>query len=81
MYPLCGCMKFPLIFSLIGVVIDGFRWLRLVNNVRKSTEDSGKVLTMVEESCNSPEFEEDDPTAGGVKNMPVACFLVRGRIH
>ena len=26
-------------------------------------------------------FEEAGPTAGGVKNMPVACFLDRGRIH
>ena len=26
-------------------------------------------------------FEEAGPTEGGVKNMPVACFLGRGRIH
>ena len=26
-------------------------------------------------------FEEAGPTAGGAKNMPVACFLGRGRIH
>jgi len=29
----------------------------VVNYVRKSTEDGGKVLTLVKESCNSPEFE------------------------
>ena len=26
-------------------------------------------------------FEEADLCAAGVKNMPVACFLGRGRIH
>jgi len=26
-------------------------------------------------------FEEAGPCAAGVKNMPVACFLGRGRIH
>ena len=26
-------------------------------------------------------FEEAGPTVGGAKNMPVACFLGRGRIH
>ena len=26
-------------------------------------------------------FEEAGPTAGGVKSMPGACFLGRGRIH
>ena len=57
MYLLCGCMKFSLIFSLIGVVIGGFRWLRVVNIVQKSTEYGGKMPTLVKESCNSPEFE------------------------
>ena len=26
-------------------------------------------------------FEEGGTAEGGVKNMPVACFLARGRIH
>ena len=26
-------------------------------------------------------FEEGDPPEGWVKNMPVACFLARGKVH
>ena len=30
-YLLCGCIKFSLIFSLIGMVIGGFMWLNVVS--------------------------------------------------
>jgi len=43
-------LKFSLIFSLIGVAIGGFRWLRVVNKVQKTKEYGGKMLTLVKES-------------------------------
>ena len=52
-YLLCGCIKFPLIFSLTGMVIGGFRWLRVVNKVRRFTEYGGKMLTLVKESSTA----------------------------
>ena len=39
------------------MVIGGFRRLRVVNKVRKSTGHGGKRLTLVKESYYFPEFE------------------------
>ena len=60
--------------SLVAVFSDS---IYSVQQTQKYGHPNGVSIFLLSQQG----FEEAGPCAAGVKNMPVACFLGRGRIH